>query len=56
MCSDKPLCLDHRLESSHPSLSHPGRFVTLFRAIIGVLISEMDRFRHYLAMRHRITA
>ena len=56
MGSNKSLSLPHRFEPSHPSLPNPSLFVALLSTIIGILIRQMDHFRHYCSVGYRITA
>ena len=58
---DESLGLPHRFESpgcrtTHPSLSHPGRLVTLLSPIIFILLSTVYRARNQLPMSDTIAA
>ena len=54
MLSHEALGLPHRLETTHPSLSNPGRLVRLFSPVILILPSTVDRFRHHFPVSDRI--
>ena len=56
MSCHKSLSLPDRLESSHPSLPHPGRLMRLLSPIILILLSTVDRLRNQLPMSHAIAA
>jgi len=56
MSGDKALGLFSGLEPPHPSLPNPSLFVALLSTIIGILIRQMDQFRHYCSVGYRITA
>ena len=42
--------------TTHPPLSHPGRFMGLLGPIVGILRSIVDYVRHQLSMGNTITA
>ena len=54
MSSHKSLSLPHRLESPHPSLSHPGSLMRLFGPIILILLGTVNRVSNHLPMRYAI--
>jgi hypothetical protein len=56
MSTQKSLSLSDRLESTHPTLSHPGRFMRLLCPIILTLFSAVDCLRHQLSMRYSIAS
>ena len=56
MRSHEALSLPHRLETTHPSLSNPGRLMRLFRPIIFILFSAVDRLWHQLPVSNAIAA
>jgi hypothetical protein len=56
MCTQESLSLLHRFESSHPTLSHPGRFMGLLCPIIRILRSIVDYVRNQVSMSNAITA
>ena len=56
MGGDECLGLPYRLESPHPSLSHPGRLMGLLSPIILILLSTVDCLGDQFTMCYAITA
>ena len=56
MGDGESLCLNHRLELSHSSLSYPCRLMRLLRSIILILLGTVDRLRNQLPVSHAIAA
>jgi len=56
MGSNKSLRLSHRLESSHPPLSHPDCLMGLLDSVIGVLGCIVNHFRQYFPAGNTIAA
>jgi hypothetical protein len=56
MGTQKLLSLTDRLEPSHHSLSHPGRFMGLLCPVIGISRIVMNNVRHKLTMSNAIAS
>jgi hypothetical protein len=56
MGTQESLSLLHRFESSHPTLSHPGRFMRLLRPIVRVSRRIVDYIRHQFSMGHTVAS
>lgn len=56
MSTQKLLHLPSRLEPSHPSLPHPGRFMRLRCPIVRISRVVMNNIRDQLPMSNAITA
>ncbi len=54
VCAQESVSLPGRLEPTHPSLSHAGRFMRLLSPIILILLSTVDRFRNQFPMGNAI--